>query len=140
MVHKGFTAKEKQVLGRMKKLTKEALRRQTQVGLAKVFTQLRCKGVAKEIKAGRKVVGNVKWGFRHCIHDKVGPRINVRTHKISPQTAHAKSLEKKALKNINLLLENASYPTIPTGFLSDLYRKDRSWISKMKKRKCSHEL
>lgn len=120
----------KRLLRQMKKTADEALKKQTREGLAKVFTKLGYKGVAREIKAGRNVRGNVQYGMR-MIHDKLGPRVNVTTLKVTPQTKKAKKLERKFLLTANKLLKAGGYRAISPKLLMQFKRKDKQFEKKM---------
>lgn len=127
------TKKEATILRRVKKVTKQALKKQTQDGLAKVFTELSCKGVAREIKAGRKVTGNAAFGIRVCVHGKLGPTINVKTGKFSKMTKRAKQIEKDFIKLTNKMLVNGGFKRMPSTLLSGMRKKDRAFERRMKK-------
>ena len=126
-----------QMLRQLKKASEQALKKQTQEGLAKVFSKLSCKGVAKEIKAGRNVVGNVEYGIRLCLHDKLGPRVNVETMKFTPMSAKSKNIERNFLRLTNKLLKNGGFREISPKLLSDLAKKDKAFERKIAERRKS---
>ena len=123
------------ILGNLKKTTDLALKKQSQEGLAKIFSMLGCKGVAGQIKAGRKVTGNAEFGIRFCVHDKIGPRVNVETMKFSPQTQEAKQLEEAFVKNVNKLLEVGGFSKLSSGLLGKLREKDEAFERQVKSRR-----
>ncbi|MHC3128750.1 MAG: hypothetical protein IBV52_01555 [Candidatus Bathyarchaeota archaeon] len=116
-----------------------ALKKQTQEGLFKLFNLLSCKGVAKEIKAGRNVTGNVEFGIRMCVHDRFGPRVDVKTMKFYPQTAKSKKIEKKFVNTTNKLLEIGGFRKISPKFLAKLKQKDKAFEQKIKKRRAERK-
>lgn len=123
------------MLRQVEKVAEQALKKQTQEGLAKIFSQLSCKGVAREIKAGRKVAGNVEFGIRLCVHEKLGPRVNVKTMKFTPMTTKAKKIEKKFVKFANVLLKNGGFRQVSPKLISDLAKKDKAFERKIAKRR-----
>lgn len=130
-----LTQKEKTVLRKVKKMTREALQKQTRDGLSKIFTELSCKGIAREIKAGRNVSGNAAFGIRMCVHNKIGPRVNVKTMKFSPMTKRAKQIEKGFVDKVNFLLKNADYSPMPSDLISRMRKKDADFKKEVAKRR-----
>ena len=137
MVSKRFS--EAKILREAQRIADEALKKQIQVGLAKVFTELSCKGVAKEIKAGRNVSGNAAYGIRMCVHGKLGPRVDPETLKFYPMTAKAKKIEKGMIKYTNLLLKNAKFKPLPSDLVSQLRKKDKAFEQKIRKRRAERK-
>jgi len=127
------------ILKMAQKASSEALAKQTQEGLYKVFIELRCGGVAKEIKAGRNVTGNAAYGVRMCVHDKIGPRVNVETLKFIPMTKRAEEIEKKTVAYIDLILKNGGFKPLPSDLISQLRKKDKAFEQKIKKRRAERK-
>ena len=127
------------ILKMAQKAADEALKKQIQVGLAKVFTELSCKGVAKEIKAGRNVLGNVAYGIRFCVHEKLGPRVDPETLKFSPMTKKAKLMEKKFIKYTNFLLKQGKFKPLPSDLVSKMRKKDKAFEQKIRKRRAERK-
>ena len=110
------------------------LRKQAQDGLAEVFSQLSCKAIAREIKAGRKVTGNAELGVRICVHPKVGPRFNPTTGKFTPMSAKGKRLEEKFIENVDGLLESGGFRKMSSNLIPRLRKKDRAFKERVKRR------
>jgi len=110
------------------------LKKQVQNGLAEVFSEVSCKGVAREIKAGRKVTKNAEFGIRTCVHPKIGPRYNPSTKKFSPMTAKAKRLEKKFVDKTNDMLEAGGFRKMSSNLIPSLHKKDKAFEKYVKKR------
>jgi hypothetical protein len=122
-------------LHELKRMGDLSLRKQAQDGLAQIFERLGCHGVAEEIRAGRDITGNVEYGIRHCVHDKVGPRVNVETWEFHQMTANARSLEQRFLENVNKLLKYGGFRTVSPKLLAELRRKDKEFEERIEKRK-----
>lgn len=133
MVSKRFS--EAKILREAQRIADEALRKQVQVGLAKVFTEVSCKAVAREIKAGRNVTGNAAYGIRLCVHGKLGPRVDPETLKFYPMTAKAKKIEKGYIKYTNLLLKNAKFKPLPSNLISQMRKKDKAFERRVRKQR-----
>ena len=127
------------ILKMAQKAANEALKKQVQVGLSKLFTELSCKAVAKEIKAGRNVTGNVAFGIKMCVHDKVGPTVNVDTLKFNPMTKKAKLMEKKFIKYTNFLLKQGKFKPLPSDLVSKMRKKDKAFEQKIRKRRAERK-
>lgn len=121
-------------LKNLESLLKKKLQRQVLDGFAKTFDELKCKGVANEIRHGRNVVGNIEYGIRHCVHSKLGPTVNVETGKFSPQTAKERRMEERFIELTNKALKSADLPTIKPSLLADLRKGDRAFKATVKKR------
>lgn len=121
-------------LRKVKRVLDKKLKKQTQEGLGKYFDMVGCNGVAKEIRAGRRVEDNVAYGFRVCVHPKTGPRINPSTGQFYPQTKRAKYLEEAMLVRLNKLLENGGFKPLPKNLLPSIRKKDKGFEKQMKKR------
>lgn len=134
MIDMRKSAKQKAFLKKIKKTTDLALKKQAQDGLAKVFTKLGYKAVGREIRAGRNVRGNVKFGIRR-IHDKLGPRVKVDTLKFTPQSKKAKNLERNFLTTTNKLLRSGGFRTISPKLLTELRVGDKSFKKKIEERR-----
>ena len=134
-----MSSREHKILKMAHRASAEALAKQTQDGLYKVFKVLKCGGVAKEIKAGRNVSGNAAYGFRMCVHSRLGPTVNVDTWKFNPMTKRAKEIEQGFVKNINGMLKNGGFKTLPPDIISKLRAKDKSFEQKMKKRRAERK-
>lgn len=119
---------------RIEKRLNKALRKQVQDGLAQVFREVSCGGVAKDIKAGRKVTESAALGIRMCVHPKVGPRYNPKTKKFFPQTAKGKRLEEAFIKKTNQMLETGGFRKMPSTLLSGMRKKDKAFERRVKKR------
>ena len=122
------------ILSGIEKRLDKALKKQVQNGLAQVFREVSCGGVAKEIKAGRKVTENAAFGIRMCVHPKVGPRYNPTTKQFYPQTAKGRRLEEAFIKKTNQMLETGGFRKMPSTLLSGLRKKDRAFARRVKKR------
>lgn len=133
MVQKAKVAKA--MLDRLEKKLDKAHKQQIQDGLAEVFTKLSCRAVAREIKAGRKVSGNAAFGFRMCVHEKLGPTVNIKTGKFYPQTQRNKNLEKKFEVFTNKLLKSGGFRLMPKNLIPALRKKDKAFEKRVKARK-----
>ena len=111
------------------------LKKQTQDGLAKIYESVDCSGVAKEIKAGRKVTANAEYGIHICVHPKTAPTVNPETLEFFPQTKRGKDLEEKFIDRVNEALENGGFKRMSPSLLSDLRKKDKAFESRIKKLK-----
>jgi len=119
----------------LKKAGDEALKKQTKEGFVKLFNVLGLKGVAKEIKAGRNVRGNVAYGIKHGVHDKLGARYNPSTGKFFPMTKKAKAMESRFITLSNKLLKAGGYkPLNKRELIAELRRKDAAFKKKIKNR------
>jgi len=110
---------------------------QVRRGLANIFDALSCKGVAKEIKTGRNVKENVRFGIRMCVHDKLGPTVDVKTMKFYPQSKKEKVLENKFIDKTNKLLNLGGYGEL-TGIKEQLRKKDAQFRRRVQKLKRKH--
>ena len=127
-------------LSRFEKLLNKKLKKQAQNGLAQVFDELSCKGVANEIRKGRNVTGNTEFGIKVCVHSKIGPRVNPKTLKITPTTERGKQLEKSFIEKANYLLESGGFQKMSPDLYSQLRKKDsdfEKYIAKRRKKKKS---
>ena len=132
------TQSEAKILSSVKKTLDAKLRQQTQEGLAKVFTELRCGGVAKEIKGGRNVVGNVEYGIKMCVHEKLGPRVDPSDWSFTPQTKRGREMEHQFISLVNKTLENGGYPKLDQGkIIKQLRVKDRAFEKDIMQRRRS---
>lgn len=111
------------------------LKRQTQDGLANIYDAVGCGGVAKEIKAGRKVTENAEYGIRICVHPKTAPTVNPDTLKFYPQTKRGRDLEEKFIDRVNKALENGGFRKMSPSLLPDMRKKDRDFENRIKKLK-----
>jgi len=111
------------------------LRKQAQDALSEVYSELGCKGIAREIKAGRKVTGNAEFGIRMCVHPKVGPRFNPTTGKFTPMSARGRRLEEKFIENVDGLLESGGFRKMSSNLIPRLRKKDREFRERVKRRK-----
>lgn len=119
----------------LEKKAELALKKQAQEGLAKIFSKLSCGGVAREIKKGRNVTGNVEYGIRLCVHDKIGPRVNVETMKFTPQSAKSKRLEKSFVDTANKLLESGGFRKTSPNLIAKMRQGDKAFERKIKQRR-----
>ena len=110
------------------------LKKQAQNNLAEIFNLASCKGVAREIKAGRNVTGNAEFGIAVCIHPKVAPRVNPTTLKFSPMTKRGKQLEKEFIEKTDLLLESGGFPKMRSDLLARMRKKDKAFELEIKAR------
>lgn len=116
------------ILRAVEKRLDAKLKQQVREGLAEGFTQLSCKDVANEIRKGRDVSGNVEYGVMHCVHDKLGPRVDPSTLEFSPQPRKARDLEHRFIGMVNKTLEMGGYPQIDQAkVLRELRSKDRAF-------------
>lgn len=122
-----------QDLKQVERLLNRSLKKQTQDGLAKVFEALNCKGVAKEIKAGRKVTENTEYGIRNCVHPKTAPRVNPETLEFFPQTKRGMKLEEKFIDTANKALENGGFKRMSPSLLLDIRNEDKAFENRIKK-------
>lgn len=125
--------KEAFSLNKLERALDKKLQKQTQEGLSKLYEMLGCSGVAKEIKAGRKVTENAEFGIRICVHDKVAPTVNPETLKFYPQTKRSMELEEKFIDRINKVLENGGFRRMSPSLLSELRKGDRKFENRIKK-------
>ena len=125
----------KRELDALEKTLDRALKKQVQDGLSTVFDELSCKAVAREIKKGKNVTGNAEFGFRMCVHDKVGPRYDPTKKKFHPMTASSKRLEEKSEKLINAMLKTGGFKEMSPDLIPRLRKGDREFELKIKKRR-----
>jgi len=123
------------LLREVKRTADLALKKQAQEGFAKIFIELSCKGVAREIRAGRNVTGNVEFGIRHCVHPKLGPRVDPDTLKFTPMPEKAKEIEKGFVEFSNKLLENASFPKLRSNLIEELRQGDKAFEQEIRERR-----
>jgi len=123
------------VLNAVAKRLEKNLKKQVQDGLAVVFTEVGCKAVAREIKAGRNVTGNAEYGIRMCVHPKIGPRYNPSTKKFFPMTAKAKALEKKFVDKTNEMLDTGGFRKLSPNLIPRLMAGDKAFKKETKKRR-----
>lgn len=109
------------------------LKKQTQTGLAKIYEAVGCGGVAKEIKAGRRVTENAEYGIHICVHPKTAPRVNPETLEFFPQTKIGVELEEKFVDRINMVLESGGFKRMSPSLLPNLRKKDREFENRIKK-------
>jgi len=122
------------VLRKIEKRLDKKLAEQSRNALSEVFTQLSCKAVAREIKAGKNVTGNAEFGVRTCVHDKVGPRYDPVSKRFHPQTKRGRELEHGFIKNVNLLLAQGGYKEMSPQLLPKLRKQDREFEKKVRRR------
>lgn len=107
-----------------------------QRALADVYDEVGAKGVASQIRQGKEVRANVEYGFIHTVHDKIGPRYNVETKKVVPQTKKAREIEHGWIDNVNILLKNSGEkPLDKAALLKKIRSEDRAWEKKLKNRR-----
>jgi len=123
------------MLDRLEKRLVAKQKKRIQDGLAEVFSTVSCKGVAKQIKTGKNVSGNAAYGFRMCVHPKLGPTVNVKTGKFYPQTQRNKNRERKMVVLTNKLLKLGGFKQMPKTLISGLRKKDKAFEKRMKVRK-----
>ena len=123
------------VLKAIERRLDKKLQQQTKKGLSTVFKELGCRVVARDIKVGRNVTKNAAFGFRLCLHDKIGPRYDPISGKFFPMTARNKQIEKKFEKNINGMLEYGGYKKMPSNLIPNLRKKDKAFEKRVKKRR-----
>ena len=122
------------VLRKLEKRLNKKLAEQSRNALSEVFTQLSCKAVAREIKAGKNVTGNAEFGVRTCVHDKVGPRYDPTSKRFTPQSKKGRELEQGFIKNVNLLLAQGGYKEMSPQLIPAIRKRDREFEKKVKKR------
>lgn len=122
-----------QDLKQIEKILNEDSKKQVQTGLAKIFVKLKCNGVAKEIKAGRKVTENAEFGIRVCVHPKTAPRVNPETYEFFPQTKRAMEYEEKFIDTMNKALEQGGFRRMSPSLLSDLRKGDKEFKNRIEK-------
>ena len=111
------------------------LKKQTQDGLADVFNRLSCKAVAREIKENKKVTENVEFGIRYCVHNKLGPTVNVETMKFNPMSAKNKELENRFVGTVNKLLVDGGFRKVSSKLIPSLRKADKDFEKKIKNRR-----
>ena len=129
--NKGIEMKLKKV----EKVVDVSLKKQAREGLSKIYKEVGCGAVAREIKAGRNVTGNAEYGIRICVHPKVAATVDPTTLKFFPQTKKQGELEKKFIENVNKMLSNAGYKKMSASLLSNLKKKDKKFEQDIKKRR-----
>lgn len=122
-------------LKKVKKILDDDLKKQTQEGLYKVYKELGCLGVAKEIRAGRNVTKNAEYGIRMCVHSKIGPRVDPETLEFYPMTKKGKEILEKFVPTVDKYLDNAGFKKMSPALLSDLKRKDKDFEQMIKERR-----
>jgi len=125
--------KMKKALDELEKTLDLKLKKQTQDGLAKVYNAIGCGGVAKEIKAGRKVTKNAEYGIYVCLHDKTAPTVNPDTLQFYPQSQKAKKLEERFIDTTNKALAGGGFKKMSPSLLSDIRKKDKEFENHIKK-------
>ena len=123
------------ILRAVEKRLDKKLKKQVQDGLATVFTEVSCKGVAKEIKAGRNVTGNAEFGIRFCVHPKTAPRVDPITLKFTRQSKRGKEMDERFIQLTNNMLETGGFPKMDPNLLSKLRKKDKEFEEEIKKRR-----
>lgn len=123
------------VLTALEQRLDKKLKKQAQNALSVIFTDLSCKAVGREIKAGRKVTGNTELGIRMCVHPKVGPRFNPTTGVFTPMSAKGKRLEENFVKTTNKLLESGGFRKMTPNLIPNLRKKDKAFEKRVKGRK-----
>ena len=123
------------VLSAIEKRLAKKLKKQVQDGLATVFTEAGCKGVAKEIKAGRNVTGNAEFGIRLCVHPKTAPRVDPKTLKFTPQSKRGKEMDERFIQLTNDMLETGGFPKMSPDLLSSMRKKDKEFEKEIKARR-----
>lgn len=123
------------VLKAVEKRLDKKLKEQSQNALSSVYKDLGCGAVAREIKAGKNVTGNAAFGFRFCLHNKIGPTYNPIKKKFFPMTARNKQIQKKFEKGVNGLLESGGFKPMPSNLIPNLRKKDKAFEKSVKKRK-----
>ena len=122
------------VLDRLENKLNQKLKKQVQDGLAEVFSEVSCKGVGKEIKAGRRVTAQAEYGIRMCVHPKLGPRYNPTTKTFFPMTSKGKRLEEAFIEKTNQMLETGGFRKMNPKLLANLRKKDKEYEKRVKKR------
>ena len=126
---------EDKILKTTKAYYEAKLRKQVQTGFGKVFDELGMKGVANEIRHGRNVEGNVVYGIRHSVHDRLGPRVNVETGQFYPMTKKAKKIERNFIKYANKALASGGFiPFNAKALISEMERSDLAFKKRVGKR------
>jgi len=123
------------VLRKIEKRLDKKLAEQSRNALSEVYSQLSCKAIAREIKAGRNVTGNAEYGVKWCVHNKVGPRCDPTTGTFYPMNKRSRELEHKFIENVNHLLENGGYNKISPTVISKLRKQDRAFEKQCKRRR-----
>ena len=102
-------------------------------GLSKVFATAGLRGISREIKAGRNVRGNTILGLQ-SIHS--GPRINVETNEVFPQSKKSRELEHKFVSAVAVTLKASGEGSIDKEAIIRAFRaRDRAFEKKMRDRK-----
>jgi len=102
-------------------------------GLAKTFRVFGYTGIAREIKAGRNVRGNVILGVQG-IHK--GPRYDMDTKEIIPQNKKSRELEHKLISKLSEGLVLAGEAPLNKEAIIKAFRvKDRAFEKRMRDRK-----
>ena len=123
------------VLRAVEKRLAKGLKKQVQNGLADVFKYAGCGGVARDIRAGRKVTKSAEFGIRLCIHPKTGPRVDPKTLKFTPQSKRGKILDEKFIEKTNLMLETGGFKKMNPKLLSSMRKKDKAFERKIAARR-----
>lgn len=121
-------------LDRLEKLMNAKLKKQVQEGLTIAFDKLSCKGVASQIRKGKDITGNVEYGIKHCVHPKIGPRVNPTTGEFFPQTKQGRVLEHRFIETVDKILESGGFRKTNPKLLVQIRKGDRQFQKKMKTR------
>jgi hypothetical protein len=127
-----ITKTEKKKLDSIKKALDKDIQLKYREGLGKTFDILGLKGVAKEIKAGRRVRDNVIYGLK--MHH-VGPRYDLDKKEVIPQSKRSRELEHQIYNKINEgLVLAGEKPFNKEALIKELRAKDRAAEKKFRNR------
>lgn len=130
----GSDKRNRKILVGIENRLDDNLKIQAQDAIAELYTDLGGAAMAKEIKAGRNVVGNVEFGIKILVHNKVGPRYDPTTKKFTPMSAKGRQLEDDFVKNMNGLLENGGFKKINPNLIPNLRKRDIDFEKEVKMR------
>ena len=130
-----FIVMSSAVLNKIESRLSKKLKKQVQNGLAEVFSEVSCKGVGKEIKAGRRVTAQAEYGIRMCVHPKIGPRYNPTTKKFTPMSSKGNRLLENFIDTTNNMLETGGFRKMNPKLLANLRKKDKEFEKSVKKRR-----
>jgi hypothetical protein len=129
-----LTKTQNKQLNKLKKTLDEDLHKKWVDGLAKTFDVFGYKAVAREIKAGRNVRGNVIYGI-NMAHDRFGPHYDLENKKFIPQSTAMKSKENRFIALVNNALEGAGeVPMDKMALLRGFRAKDKAFRERVKNR------
>jgi len=127
-----LTKTDQKKLKSVEKALDKDIKLQYREGLAKTFKSVGYTGIAREIKAGRNVRGNVILGLQG-MHS--GPRYDSDAKEIVPQSKKSRELEHKLVSKLSEALVLAGESPLNKEAVIKAFRvKDRAFEKRMRSR------